>query len=75
MIRGRHNGPSAATEARLLLPSLCPPLLAAATEARLLLPSLRPRSNVLLSWRDRRPTAKVVGYGLTGRKVGRMLLI
>ncbi|KAI3424290.1 hypothetical protein D9Q98_009845 [Chlorella vulgaris] len=25
--------------------------------------------NVLLGWRDRRPTAKVVGYGLNGRKV------
>lgn len=31
-------------------------------------PHTRPR-NVLLGWRDRRPTAKVVGYGLTGRKV------
>ncbi|KAL4431492.1 hypothetical protein ABPG75_006748 [Micractinium tetrahymenae] len=25
--------------------------------------------NVLLGWRDRRPTAKIAGYGLTGRKV------
>ncbi|PSC74633.1 serine threonine-kinase [Micractinium conductrix] len=25
--------------------------------------------NILLGWRDRRPSAKVVGYGLTGRKV------
>jgi hypothetical protein len=32
--------------------------------------TLLPCRNVLLGWRDRRPTAKVVGYGLTGRKVG-----
>lgn len=60
----KHGKPGINTNASLAAKSMDD------SSAQSSLPTTRPlHSNVLLGWRDRRPTAKVVGYGLTGRKV------